>query len=49
MFVFIMPVQAVVAKLNIEGQHRGAVTAARTLQEAEAHSHEHKHDKEHKV
>lgn len=53
--VFGSSVHSVVAKLNIEGQHRGAVAAARTLQqqqkEAEhkhGHGHEHKHGHGHK-
>ncbi|KAG2437513.1 hypothetical protein HXX76_006161 [Chlamydomonas incerta] len=53
--VFGSTVHSVVAKLNIEGQHRGAVAAAKSrlaAEEAEKkghghHDHDHKHDHEH--
>ncbi|KAG2488742.1 hypothetical protein HYH03_012740 [Edaphochlamys debaryana] len=54
--VFGSAVHSVVAKLNIEGQHRGAVAAAKAQLDAEAkakgehkhgHKHEHKHSHDH--
>jgi len=49
--VFGSNANAVVAKLNIEGQHRGAVAAVRSMEEAEKHHHhhhDHKHEHNHK-
>ena len=38
----------VMAKLNVEGQHRGAVAAAKALQEKQEKEHKHHHHHEHK-
>lgn len=55
--VFGSSTQGVMAKLNVEGQHRGAVAAAKALQHKDAHVHDghhshtdghhHGHDHEH--
>eukprot|EP00877_Chromochloris_zofingiensis_P009401 jgi/Chrzof1/4714/Cz14g23240.t1 len=45
--VFGSSVHKFAAQLNIEGQHRGAVAAAKTAQAAEQHSLEHQHDHDH--
>eukprot|EP00195_Chlamydomonas_chlamydogama_P007941 CAMPEP_0202896436 /NCGR_PEP_ID=MMETSP1392-20130828/5445_1 /ASSEMBLY_ACC=CAM_ASM_000868 /TAXON_ID=225041 /ORGANISM="Chlamydomonas chlamydogama, Strain SAG 11-48b" /LENGTH=565 /DNA_ID=CAMNT_0049581799 /DNA_START=114 /DNA_END=1811 /DNA_ORIENTATION=- len=46
--VFGSQAHGVVAKLNTEGQHRGAVAAAKAAQQASEHKHDHKHKHEHK-